>query len=103
MNRNNFGQNSVFPSSNLNSRSSVANNQPSRSMRIKMFYDSKWAEKPSQNGNFKYGLCECCRGPNNCENGAVGFSAVFSFFVPLGFISIAPLNSEVASVIGKSA
>ncbi len=101
MNRNTFGQSSVFPSSGLNSRSSVANRQPSRSMRIKMYYDSKWAEKPSQNGNFKYGLFECCKGPNNCENGAVGFMTVFAFFVPFGCLSIASLNSEVASVIGK--
>jgi hypothetical protein len=102
MNRNNFGQNSVFPSSNFNSRSSVANNQPSRSMRIKMYYDSKWAEKPSQNGNFKFSLFECCSGPNSCDNSGIGFLAIFSLFIPFGCINIALLNSEVASVIGKS-
>jgi hypothetical protein len=102
MNRNTFGQSSVFPSSGLNSSSSVAYKQPSHSMRIKMCYDTKWTEKQSPNGNFKYGLFECCSGPNSCENGAVGCRSIFLFFLPFGCTAQAVLNSELASVIGKS-
>ena len=66
---------------------------------IKKPYDYQWYEKTSQNGEFKYGLFECCSGPNGPVDGTL---AVICCFVPWpGWILTASINGELAGLVGK--
>jgi hypothetical protein len=61
-------------------------------------FDYQWYEKTSPNGEFKYGLCQCCSGPSCC----IAIMTIIFCFIPLpGWSLIAQLNAEVADVVGK--
>jgi hypothetical protein len=61
-------------------------------------YDYQWHEKTSPNGEFKYGLCQCCSGPSGC----IAIMAIIMCFIPLpGWALMAQINAEVSDVVGK--
>lgn len=101
MNSGPFSQNSVNPGINV----SIVSDQPhgrrkNRPIRPIEFYDLKWAEKPSTNGKFKYGLFECCSGPNG--ESFIPFVMICTLFMPCGYIYHAMLDGEIADAIGKN-
>ena len=97
-----FNQNYVTPMSGFNNYNPnpTATQQPSRN-RIPTYknpYDYAWAEKPSQNGEFKYGLFQCCKGPNGC----LGILYIVLCLIPWpGWPMVAVINGQVADVVGK--
>jgi len=98
-----FNQNNVTPMTGFNDSNfnPAIRQQPFRNgnARSMLAYNFGWAEKPSQNGEFKYGLFECCSGPNN---GCLGLFYIILCLIPFpGWLMVATLNSEVASVVGK--
>jgi len=60
MNQNGFSQNSYSGFNNNPPITQQPNFDFRRQTTLKTPYDYKWHEKPSPNGEFKYGLCECC-------------------------------------------
>jgi hypothetical protein len=65
---------------------------------MKRPYDFQWHEKTSPNGEFKYGLCQCCSGPSGC----IAIMAIVMCFIPWpGWFLTAQINGEVADVVGK--
>ena len=95
-----FNQNYVTPMSGFNDNSfnPAIRQQPNGNKYTIMRYDYAWAEKPSQNGEFKYGLFQCCNGPNGC----LGILYTVLCLIPWpGWTMVAVLDGEVAGVVGK--
>ncbi len=67
---------------------------------LHMRYDFDWESKPSTNGEFKYGLFQCCGGPTET------ISVVCLFFMSVipwpGWFLIAQANYELGKVIGTN-
>jgi len=97
MNQSSFGSNFVSTGRGLNNNNTKVYNQPNLMTELQTYnktYDYQWAEKKSSNGKFKYGLFECCSGPNGCCYSTI-------LFLPFGCIPLARINGELARVIGK--
>lgn len=78
---------------------------PNSSGRIdfRLRYNNDWAHKaPSENGDFKYGLCQCCSGPDG--TGFLNCCYMLSFLCcPLTLcISNCALNGEIAEIVGTN-
>ena len=73
----------------------------SGNINFRLRYDTNWAQKsPSANGEFKYGLCQCCCGPAGTQFESCCY--IFSYiFCPLtlGVVNCM-LNGEIASIVG---
>ena len=63
-----------------------------------LIYDFAWDEKISSNGEFKYGLFDCCRGPTSSS--LVVMLLCMSCIPVLGWIPVGCNNCDVATVIG---
>ena len=62
-------------------------------------FDYQWYDKPSQDGEFKYGLCDCC---NDASQTIHAITAILGCLIPFPFcIAVANLNGEVADVVGN--
>lgn len=98
MYQNGFNSNFVAPLSGFESNN-VVTQQLNKRPTFKRPYDYDWSSKSSQNGEFKYGLFECCSGPNGCLNSTC---AIIFCFIPFpGWVIGLNLNGEVADVVGK--
>ena len=71
--------------------------QPYRNQHAKqVIFDTTWAEKPSQTGEFKYGLFGCCHDVTSAIQG------ILACFCPFPFcILVAVNNGIIANVVGK--
>jgi len=101
MYQNGFNQ-STYAGFNPNYNTGPVTQQPGMFLRrvptMKRPYDFQWHEKTSQNGEFKYGLCQCCSGPSGCQ----AIIAIIMCFIPWpGWCVTAQINGEVADVVGK--
>ena len=97
MNQNGFSQNSYSGSTNNPTITQQPNFDFRRQTTLKTPYDFKWHEKPSPNGEFKYGLCGCCSGPSS----ATAILAIITSCIPIaGCCVISSLNGHVSEVIG---
>ena len=63
-------------------------------------YDFDWESKPSTNGEFKYGLFQCCSGPT--ETDTVMCLFFMSVLLWPGWILLAQANYELGEVIGTN-
>ena len=67
---------------------------------LHMIYDFDWDSKPSTNGEFKYGLFQCCSGPTE------KIWVVCLFFMSVipwpGWFLISQANYELGKVIGTN-
>ena len=62
-------------------------------------FDYNWEQKPSTNGQFKYGLFECCSGPTPpCY---VVLIFIMSVIIYPGWVVLAITNCDVAEVVGN--
>ena len=98
MYQNGFNQNAYSGFNN----SAVISKQPGvhimRKPTTKRPFDFQWHEKTPSNGEFKYGLCQCCSGPSSC----LGIISIIMCFIPIpGWCVTANMNGEVADVVGK--
>jgi hypothetical protein len=91
MNQSGFNQN-PYPGYNpaITQQPNVLNR---RQTTLRYPYDYTWYDKPSQNGEFKYGLCGCCSG-TSCEIAPLVMCPLFWPFLLV-------VNGEVAEVVGK--
>ena len=97
----NQNRNTVYPGYNNMNYNPAITQQPGfynrRQPTPQKPYDYAWHEKPSQNGEFKYGLCQCCSSPSSC--GAI--CAIICCFIPWpGWCFTSNLNGQVAEVVG---
>ena len=67
---------------------------------LHMRYDFDWESKPSTNGEFKYGLLQCCCGPT-AVNTVVCFFICSVLIFP-GWILLAKANGELGEIIGTN-
>ncbi len=62
-------------------------------------FDYQWHEKTSPNGEFKYGLFDCCSGPMGAFDST--FAMVYCILPFPGWLIIADVNGQLAGIIGK--
>jgi len=101
MNQNSgFNQISNIGFNNLNGNNNNTNTLTQQPNNAKFcdVYDYQWYDKPSQNGEFKYGLFQCCQS----EYAIQAILPIAGCFCPCPlYIAVADLNGEVADVVGN--
>jgi hypothetical protein len=95
----------MYNQSNYVTTMSGLNNNPTVTSQLKKHptfkkpFDYEWHEKQSPNGEFKYGLFECCSGPNGTFDSTCAI--IFCFIPWPGWFLTASVNGELAGIIGK--
>jgi hypothetical protein len=97
MNQNGFSQNAYSGFNNNPTITQQPHYDFRRQTTLKTPFDYKWHEKTSQNGEFKYGLCECCSGPSS----STAILAIIMSCIPIaGCCITSSINGNVAEVVG---